>query len=202
MKQFVKDNRAIVAAISLPLILVALFAVSTLVVNRIVADPQHDFLIATNVYGGSNEAFFFDVVQNTLKISYAFPIQVNGNYQNANLARLWRVRVPSMTVEEIALVPPARGDDSADGTRVPMEIAGVSDLQVLSTQPSPDGYTFEQTYDYYNGNLMRELFGAGSRRGRVSAIVKDGRAVPVRNLGGGPYNAYNARFIGWIAEGQ
>jgi hypothetical protein len=202
MKQFVRDNRAIVAAIALPLILVALFAVSTLVVDRVVADPEYDFLIATNFYGGTNEAFYFDVVQNRLKISYSFPTQVNGNYQNANISRLWRVRVPSMTVEEISLVPPPRGEDHADGQRVPIEIAGVSDLQVLSSQPAPDGYSFEQTYDYYNGNLMRELFGAGSRREQVSALVKDGRAVPVRNLGGGPYSAYNARFIGWIAKGQ
>jgi len=76
MKKFVTDNLAIVAAIVLPLLLVALFAVSSLVTNRVVADPQYDFLVATNFYGGSNEAFYFDVVQNRLKISYAFPVQV------------------------------------------------------------------------------------------------------------------------------
>ncbi len=48
MKQFLKDNLAIVAAIVLPLILVIVFALSTSVVNRIVADPQYDFLIATS----------------------------------------------------------------------------------------------------------------------------------------------------------
>ncbi|HEY5616744.1 MAG TPA: hypothetical protein VIK60_02310 [Vicinamibacterales bacterium] len=202
MKQFVKENLAIVAAIVLPLVLVALFALSSLVISRVVADPQYDFLIATNFYGGSNEAFYFDVVQNRLKISYSFPVRVNGNYQNGNISRLWRVRVPAMTVEEIPLVPPPRGQDNADGQRVPIEIAGVSDLQVLSTQPAPDGYTFQQSYDYYNSNLMRELFGTGSRGEQVHAIVKDGRVVPVRNLGGAPYSAYNAHFIGWIAKDQ
>ena len=202
MKQFVRDNLAIVAAIVLPLVLVALFALSSLVVNRVVADPQYDFLIATNYYGGSNEAFYFDAVQNRLKISYSFPVQVNGNYQNGNISRLWRVRVPAMTVEEISLVPPPRGKDNADGQRVPIEIAGVSELHVLSTQPAPDGYTFQQSYDYYNTNLMRDLFGTGSRTEQVPAIVKDGRAVPVRNLGGALYRAYNAHFIGWIAKDQ
>ena len=48
MKQFLKDNLAIVAAIVLPLILVIVFALSTSVVNRIVADPQYDFLFATS----------------------------------------------------------------------------------------------------------------------------------------------------------
>jgi hypothetical protein len=200
MKRFVKDNLAIIAAIVLPLMLVALFALSSLVMKRVVADPQFDFLIATNFYGGSNEAFYFDVVQNRLKISYSFPVQVNGIYQNGNIARLWRVRVPTMTVEEIALVPPPRGADNAGGQRVPIDIQGVSDLQVLSTQPAPDGYTFQQSYDYYNSNLMRELFGTRSGGEQVSAIVKDGRAVPVRNVGGAAYGAYNAHFIGWIAK--
>ena len=203
MKKFVTDNLAIVAAIALPLVLVALLALSNLVTSRVVADPQYDFLVATNVYGGSNEAFYFDVVQNRLKISYAFPVQVNGVYQNGNLPRLWRVRVPSMAVEEIALVPPPRAADNTDGQRIPIEIPGVSELRMLSTQPSPDGYEFQQSYDYYSGNIMRQLFGSrGSSGGPVSAIVKDGRAVPIRNLGGAPYSSYNARFVGWVAKEQ
>jgi hypothetical protein len=203
MKKLVTDNLAIVAAIALPLVLVALLAVSSLVTNRVVADPQYDFLVATNFFGGVNEAFYFDVVQSRLKISYAFPVQVNGAYQNGNISRLWRVRVPSMTVEEIALVPPPRGADTTDGQRIPIEIPGVSDLLVMSSQPSPDGYEFQQAYTYYNGNIMRELFGSrGSGGGPTAAIVKDGRAVPVRNLGDSPYNSYNARFIGWIAKDQ
>src|SRR5262245_15740685 len=140
MTRFIKENLAIVAAIVLPLVLVALFALSSLVTSRVVADPQYDFLVATNFYGGQNEAFYFDVVQNQLKVSYSFPVAVNGVYQNGNIPRLWRVRVPAMTVEEIALVPPARTADTADGQRIPVSITGVSDLRVLSTQPSPDGY--------------------------------------------------------------
>lgn len=202
MKPFVKDNLAIIAAIVLPLILIALFGLSTLVVRQMVADPEYDFLIATNYYGGSNEAFYFDVVQNRLQISYTYPVKVNGTFQNANISRLWRVRVPAMTVEEIALVPPGNRD-GADGQRVPVDIPGVSNLQMISTQPAPDGYAFQQSYDrYYGGGLMREVFGGGSRGANVSAIVKDGRAVPIRNLGGAPYSGYEARFIGWIAKGQ
>lgn len=201
MKQFLKDNLAIVAAIVLPLVLVLIFAVSTSVTNRLVADPQYDFLIATNFYGGSNEAFYFDVVQERLKISYSFPVQTNGVYQNGNISRLWRVRVPAMTIEAISLVPPPRNADNADGSRIPVEIPGVTDLHVIATQPAPDGYSFDQSYRYYDTNLMRELFGTGGRSGPVSAIVKDGRAVPVRNLDG-DYSAYNTHFIGWIAKDQ
>lgn len=203
MKQFVRDNLAIVAAIVLPLILVGVFVISTAVSNRVVDDPRFDFLVATNVYGGSNEAFYFDVVQNSLKVSYSFPIKVEGGgYQNGNIARLWRVRVPAMTVEEISLVPPQRGPDDADGKRVPIEIAGVSNVRMSATQPSPDGYTFRETYDYDN-NFMIEVFGGRRNSGSVSAIAKDGRVIPVTGIGGGSrYSYYNIRFIGWITEGQ
>ncbi len=184
MKQFLKDNLAIVAAIALPLILVILFALSTLVVNRVVADPQYDFLIATNFYGGSNEAFYFDVVQNRLKISYAFPTKVNGTtYQNGNISRLWRVRVPAMTVEEIALVPPSRGKEGDETQRVSIEIPGVSDLHVISAQPAPDGYTFEQTYNYYNSNLMRNCSDreiaatTSARSSRMAAPCRSGTST-------------------------
>jgi hypothetical protein len=203
MKQFLKDNLAIVAAIALPLILVIVFVLSNSVVNKIVADPQYDFFVATNFYGGTNEAFEFDVVQNTLKISYAYPDRrFGGGYRNSNISRLWHVRVPAMTVEEISLVPPARGKDDEDGKRVPIDIAGVSGLRVMNTQPAPDGYVFQESYDYYGGNLMREIFsGSGGRNRHTCAIVKDGRAVPVKNLCGDSYN-YNTHFIGWIAKNQ
>jgi hypothetical protein len=203
MKQFVRDNLAIVAAIGLPLALVVLLALSSVVTNRVVADPQFDFLVATNFYGGPNDAFTFDVVQNRLKISYAFPVRVNGTYQGGNIARLWRVRVPSMAVEEISLVAPSRSAETAEGQRIPIEIPGVSELRVLSTQPAPDGYEFQQSYNHYNGNIMRELFGSrDGRSGPSSAIVKDRRIIPVRYLDGTPYSAYSARFIGWIAKDQ
>jgi len=124
-----------------------------------------------------------------------------GASKPCELGPMRRVRVPSMTVEEISLVPPPRDAGTTDGQRIPMDIPGVSDLHLLSTQPSPDGYEFQQSYDYYNGNIMRELFGSrSSGGGPIAAIVKDGRAVPVRNLGGSPYNAYNAHFVGWVAK--
>jgi hypothetical protein len=203
MRQFIKNNLAIVAAIALPLILIVVFALSTSVVSHIVADPQYDFLIATNYYGGANEAFFFDVVQNTLKISYSYPVSVRGGYQNGNISRLWRVRAPAMTVEEISLVPPARGNDDPDGKRVPIDIPGVSGLHLVSSQPAPDGYVFQESYDYYNSNLMVELFsGSGGRNRPTSAVVKGGRAVPVKYLGSNSYNAYNTHFIGWVVKNQ
>ncbi len=178
-------------------------ALSSLVTNRVVADPQYDFLVATNFYGGSNEAFYFDVVQNRLKISYAFPVQVNGTYQNSNIARLWRVRVPSMAVEEIALVPPAATGRHRRRRAHPHRDSGRQRPAASSAPSRRPTATISAVVHYYNSNIMRELFGSrdGGER-TVSAIVKDGRAVPGSEIGGAPYGAYNTRFIGWVAKDQ
>jgi hypothetical protein len=86
---------------------------------------------------------------------------------------------------------------------VPIDIQGISDLHVVSTQPAPDGYVFQESYDYYGGNLMREIFSeSGGRNRHTCAVIKDGRAVPVKNLGGDSYNYYNTHFIGWIVKNQ
>jgi hypothetical protein len=140
-------------------------------------------------------------VQNQLKISYTFPVKVpNGGYQYNNVSHLWRVRVPAMTIEEITLVPPPRGPDDEDGKRVPLDVPALAGLRVSSAQPSPDGYSFQQSYDSYDSNLMMELFsGSGSRYRNVCAIVKDHRAVPVKSMNG-EYNSYNTRFVAWILK--
>ena len=199
MKQFLKDNIAIVAAIALPVILVLVFAISTSVVNGTVPDPKYDFLYATN-YNGGNEAYYYDVVQDRLKISYVFPVKAtNGTYQYNNVSHLWRVHVPAMTVEEISLMPPTQGQNT-EGKRIPVDIPGVSELHVSAAQTSPDDYTFQQSYNSYDTNLMMELFSGSENRYRnTSAIVRDHRAVPVKSMNG-EYNSYNTRFVGWILK--
>lgn len=201
MKQFLKDNIAIVAAIALPVILVLVFALSSMAVSRSVPDPKYDFLIATNYNGGTNESYYYDVVQNQLRISYTFPVKVpNGGYQYNNVSRLWRVRVPAMTIEEITLVPPARWSNVEDGQRVPLDVPALAGLHVSSAQPAPDGYVFQQSYDSYDSNLMMELFsGSGSRYRNVCAVVKDHRAVPIKSMNG-EYNSYNTHFVAWILK--
>ncbi len=72
---------------------------------------------------------------------------------------------------------------------------------MVAAQPSPDGYVFRERYDDDN-NFMIEIFGGRRNRGTASAIVKDGRVIPVMGLGGARYSYYNIHFIGWIADGQ
>ena len=125
MKEFLKDNSALVAAIVLPLVLVCIFAASTLFINVTVEDPKNSFFVATNYNYAQSSSFTFDVVEEKLVVTYrAEQKDANGYYTNNNVPRLWRVNIPEQTVEEIALPVPANKKTTT------LTIPGVTDIAV------------------------------------------------------------------------
>lgn len=193
MNAFLKDNIAIVAAIVLPALLAVLFMASTFFSRVTVPDPQNDFFVATD-YNDSNTSFRLDVVNERLVIGYHPAEKLeNGGYNYAQKPRLWRVRVPEMTIEEIALTEPL------DKKAADLSITGVTDITVRNIQPGPDGYSFSNTYRY-DRNLMTEIFSSGGHSRDVATLVNNGRFVPVKTPDTTGWNYYNARFIGWVIE--
>jgi hypothetical protein len=194
MNAFLKDNIAIVAAIVLPALLALIFMASTLFSRVSVPDPQNDFFIATN-YNDGNSSMRFDVVSDKLVIGYRPPEKLdNGGYNYNQKPRLWRVRVPAMTVEEIALQEPAQK------VATNLVIPGVTDITVRNIQPGPDGYSFMDVYRY-DRNLMSEIFSAGSSYNRSGmALINNGRAVPISTPQIPNWDYYNTRFVGWVIK--
>jgi len=201
MKEFLKENIAIVAAITLPLLLVIIFSISTMVTNIVVDDPKHDFLIATEYYHNDSDAFRFDIVQNKLVITYRYPWKnENNSYMYNRNARLWQVHIEDMSVEEISLpLPHKKENEDNEKLSVELNIPGVSGMGVVNRQPGPDGYSFESSSRYYHGNIMMELFSYNHHYNTGAAIVKDGRAISIKGQRENQYR-YNTQFIGWILE--
>jgi hypothetical protein len=195
MKAFLKDNIALVAAIALPALLALVFFASTWAVKVSVEDPKHDFLIATD-YNPGNDRLEFNVVDEKLQVTArALQKDTNGNpIHYGNEARLWRVHVPEMAIEEISIKRPT--EDSSGEVSVP----AVADLKVRNITPGPDGYRYEDSYTSHGGNLMTEIFAGGGRSYESNiAISKNGRFVSIRMPDENHYY-YNTRFIGWIIE--
>lgn len=198
MKQFLKENIAIVAAIALPLALVLVFILSMSISNAVVDDPRHDFLIATNYYHNANDALRFDVIKNELQITYRYPQENETNHYNYNKnTRLWRVSVSDMSMEEIAVITP---DQKSNEKSITFNIPNISELQFVNQQPAPDGYMFENSNHYRHGNIMTELF-SYNRYYTTANLTKDGRTIPVKILAEQKYR-YNTHFIGWILEAE
>ena len=193
MRSFLKDNIAIVAAIALPALLAFVFMLSTLFYRVSVADPRHDFFIASD-YNESTTSFRLDIVNDRLIVSYRPPEPLaQGGFNYGQKPRLWRVRVPAMSVEEISLIEPA------DKKAATIPIAGVTDVPVRNIQPGPDGYLFTENYRY-DRNIMNEIFGGGGYNSYGLALIKQGRVVPIRTTNDNQWDYYNARFIGWIVD--
>lgn len=199
MKAFLKDNIALAAAITLPLLLAVIFALSTVFTKATVEDPKTDFLIVTDA--DTYTGFEFNIVNDELTVSFKEqPKDSQGNVMPyTGKPRLWRIRAPEMSAEEISLKNPNGTKSTAK-----IDIPGITDITVRSISPSPDGYTFVNSYHGNGGNLMTELFAGGSnyRDRYTTALQKQGRTVPVKLPLGNDYYAYNTRFIGWIIEEQ
>lgn len=198
MKSFLKENIAIAAAIALPLILVAVFMLSTAIRNISVEDPKHDFLIATNYQLSDYDAVRFDVVERRLIVTYRYPDKNgNGAYLHYGIPRLWRVHVNGMKIEEIS-IPLPRGKNENDKKAVEIDIAALRGLNVVNVQPGPDGYTFESSSRHY-GNPMAELFSYDRYESRA-AIARQGRIIPIPGMNDATYGYHNVFFVGWIAD--
>jgi hypothetical protein len=198
MQKFIKENMAIVLAIALPVLLTAVFMISTMFSKVTVPDPTHDFFIASYFYNHDDVEFKFNVVNDRLVITYQppKPQKNDDSYEPSRRSpKLWRVNVPEMSVEEIGLLAPA------DYSATNINISGVTDITVRNIHPSPDGYDYVDTYYRSGGNLMTELFADSSRRGSSGvAISKNGRVLEVTVPRNGEYWNNNAEFIGWIIE--
>jgi hypothetical protein len=196
MKEFLKDNIALVAAIALPLLLAVIFGLSTLLVSANVEDPKNDFLVVTN-YDAYNTGYQFEIINDKLTVSFKEAQKDSqGNLMPyTGSPRFWRVHVPEMTVEEITLRNPNGNKSTAS-----IDIPGATDITVRNISPGPDGYEFINSYNGGGGNLMTEMFSGRSYNDRMTmAIAKSGRYVAVK-IPGTDYYAYNTRFIGWVVE--
>lgn len=189
MKEFLKDNIALVAAIALPAALALVFALSTMFVKVTVESPKNDVLLVTDLYE-PNSRFTFGVINDKLTISYLGQQKDN----NGTHPRLWRVHVPEMAVEEIALHEPA------DRQSAEIIIPGITDVKVQNLTPGPDGYSFIDSYSSRNHSLMTEIFSDNSYRYNAGALTKNGRIVEIKMPDGN--NWYNTRFIGWIIKDE
>lgn len=193
MEKFIKENIAIVAAIILPLILAAVFMISSGISSATIPDPKHDFFITSNYYNPEYSTFRIDVVNDRIVVAYQPERKNEQGYTPArSIPKLWRVRVPAMSIEEIALIEPA--DKKATSINIP----GVTDIPVRNVQPAPDGYEFMNSY-YYGGNVMTEIFADSSRRNSGVAIRNKGRVIPVKVPSNEQWS-YSAEFVGWVID--
>jgi hypothetical protein len=191
MKSFLRENLMIVVSISLPLIIVVLFALASVLPHLYAAPPAYDLLI---MHQGRVLATEFPVrielaVQDE-RLSATVVKAKRSAY--GNNPRIYRYDHESGQIREIDIPIPDKIGELPEGTEIPVpELAG---LRLSNSLGAPDGYEFRGYRR--GGGLMTELFG-GSRYRHDVAIAKDGAVVRL-NIPNSDEWYGGARFLAWV----
>jgi hypothetical protein len=197
-----KNNVFLVAAISLPLLIILLFGLATVLPRWWVQDPAFDLLFQVNPGGQVQEPF--GVSFHATGVGVMATVAYDHDGRRLPRHRLYRFVSGDGETRELSFTVPApvktrlRQSDADEGyvtEEVPVDSA---DFGLLDARIAPDGYQ-ARAGRYRGSGLFGELFGMRSRRNHFS-IVKDGRviAVPVPDDNG--YYYYNqAQVLGWIS---
>lgn len=187
--QLLKNNIALVAGVSLPVVLVLVFWIATVIPQMTVDDPRYDMLYSIDHYepnatgGGSIQIEVRDG-----KLLAVFRETDNQQYRSS--PRIYYFDVSAGSIQEFTVEVPV---DLQDGQE--LDIPEARGLTLSKKSIAPDGYVFDSNYSGRSGFLF---FDSGYRyRG---LIRKNGRSIKIPTHGH-QYQG-NPRFLGWVVEGR
>ena len=172
--RFLRDNLFLVAAASLPLVVVAFFLVASIVPRWLVPPPTYDLLLRLDgSYAQSTSRFLVDFHVRDGRVEAT--VRPLANNMSLQPPVLFLVDHATMTAREITVdLPTSMADNDPPKTFVVEALAG---RQVLAQPTAPDGYQLEQRNQGGPG-LVGEVFGM-NRYDRRPAIVSRGRVVTI-----------------------
>ena len=193
--RFFRDNAFLVAAVSLPLVVVAFFGLSSAIPRWRVPPPAYDWLLAAN--GGYDRTAPRVAVDYTVRDGRVEatmrPIPANAYQQPAALFLFDHV---TMSVREIPVdLPNDLAEGAAPQTIVVDALAG---RRVVGETKAPDGYVFENRSRRGPG-IVGELFGM-NRYDSSASLVNRGRVVPIRMPSQYQYPP-SVHAVGWLVDG-
>ena len=196
MKAFLKDNAVLVTSLSLPLILVILFAIVQFTSNIAVSEPKYSVIF---MIGNSNSHAGYNVYVNDNKVHYNYQApkkeQSNYSHYSRNKPRVFIYNPQSK--EKIELDTPVVNDFKTDMSAV---LDGVPNGNISTKLESSDGYILETNY-YRHGNLLSEVFGGYNSRSKYNiSLKKNGKkiVIPAPDSTSRNYYYRNSQFLGWI----
>jgi hypothetical protein len=191
MAGFLRRNAFLVAAVTLPAAVIALFAIATIVSRRSVASPAYDLVFMVMRPYERGQTVVTDFIERDGRV-HARLRAINEPYASS-----WELLLfdhETSTVSEIPFEAPDTVDDEVQTVPVP----AVANLRVSGESTAPDGYALEARYG--SSGIIGNIFGMGGSRGRVS-LVNGGRAVAL-DLPAPYRNVYvsSAQVVGWVLE--
>jgi hypothetical protein len=188
-----RDNAFLVAAVALPLLVVAFFLVATAVPRWLVPPPAHDLLLrAYGPYDQGRPRVSVEFKVRDGRVEATFRPSPPQTYPQP--AELFLFEHQTMNVRKIPFDMPDLKEGDDPRTVVIEALAG---RQVLPQTHAPDGYRLDNRASGGSG-LVGDLFGMG-RYDHGIVLVNRGRVVPIAFPGPYAYR-YGVEAIGWIAD--
>jgi hypothetical protein len=194
--RFLRDNVFLVAAVSLPILVVGFFLLSSAIPRWRVPAPAYDLLIRGGEYDQASQRVSIDldvrdgVVQATVR-----PVPLTQYVQRSTL---WIFDHKTMKARRVPIDVPnlKEGDDAKT-----FPVADLAGRRVNITPGAPDGYELRTPVDRGGPGIVGDIFGMRRHSSRI-AIVNRGRVVPIELPT--PYEYYSpVYFVGWVLdEGQ
>lgn len=189
-----RRNPLIVASIALPLLVVALFALASIVPRLITDGPEHGLVYVLPYHGSADRIpASLDVAVNDGRIVATVLHRNDENLYPMPAVFLYEPDPDALRRLDIEL--PADWSQVTSGTQLP--VTGIGSGRIDTSLRAPDGYEFRDAG--YRGGLLFDLFGAGGRRDEIS-IVKNGAVwrIPLPAAHDRWYG--QAVFLGWIVD--
>ena len=188
--RFVRDNAFLIAAVSLPLVVIGLFLLSTTIPRWTVPPPQYDLLVQTTEWDQANRRVTTEVfVRDGTLHATLRPILQNTNPPRV---RVWRFDHRTLNVREIELELPddmPSGESSRD-----IKVEAMGGQQIATDTRAPDGYEI-RTEMHRGPGLIGDIFGM-RRYDQAVTLVHRGRTVPIKVPTPNPYQT--PMFLGWL----
>jgi hypothetical protein len=191
-RRFLRDNAFLIAAASLPILVVALFLLATAFPRWTVPPPAYDAVVRICSYDPSCSQLLVEFAVRDGKIKATLrPAPVE---PYAHRSTLWLFDHRTMSVRQLPVDLP----DQMTTADLPATITvdALKDRRVLGPSRAPDGYELRPER-YRNSGLVGDLFGMGRRQPAI-ALVNRGRVVTVDLPA--PYRHQSPVFVGWLAD--
>jgi hypothetical protein len=188
---FIRDNVFLVAAVSLPLLVVAFFLISTMIPRWRVAPPAFDLLLRTEgVYDGAGPKITVDYAVRDGRVEATVkPLPANTYVRPAEL---FLFDHETMAVRPVPVELPQDVRDN-DPARI-IVVEALAGRKVVAQSTAPDGYQFENRVRGGAG-IVGDLFGM-SRYDPGANLVNKGRVISITLPIKSTY--YSIYPVGWV----
>jgi hypothetical protein len=194
--RFLRDNVFLVAAVCLPILVVAFFLLSSAIPRWRVPPPAYDLLIRAGEYDQTTQRVSLDLdVRDGIVQATARPVAVTLYVQRPTL---WLFDHKTMKASKVPIDVPDLKEGDAPKT---FPVAALAGRRVTTTTNAPDGYELRTPLDRGGAGIVGDIFGMRRHSSRV-AIMNRGRVVPIELPT--PYEYYSpVYFVAWVLdEGQ